>query len=390
MSASLTGNSLYTALPHRDARHVFMSTGGESAQTRPCAPGPLVSMSTDGVPPQDRLEWWRHMMESDVISTTLRSDQANRFRGRVRAVDLPDTRVAAFTFSPLSARREPVHIRRHDPESYFLFLVQGSPVRLEQSRTISCLTSGCMAVFDTSHPLVADFPSQNGRRQRITLMQLPRTSLPLPSDKIDQLLSRPLDTRSPAGVLLGHLLSSFLDSVTHGSPAEVHRMGTIGVDLAAAFFAGLLKVGDSLPVETREHVLLVRINAFIDHNLGDPELRPATVAAHHHISVRTLHLLFRTQPETVSATIRRRRLERCRTDLTDPRLRHRTIGEIAIRWGFRHPADFSRAFRAAYGTAPSDLRHSVLRQSPGKPVSGTFRRHNWVPPPSTASSAPVV
>ncbi|MGY0056499.1 helix-turn-helix domain-containing protein [Streptomyces sp. LZ34] len=306
------------------------------------------------------------MMENDVMSVTLTSDRTNPFRGRVHAVDLPSTRVATFSFSPLSARRGPAQIRRHDPENYFLFLVQGSMIQLEQSRNVACLTSGGMAVFDTSHPLAADFPSQDGCRHRVSLMQLPRTSLPLPFDKMDQLLGRSLVARSPAGVLLGHFLSGFPDSAAHGGLAELHRMGTIGVDLAAAFFAALLDVGDALPVETREHVLLVRVNAFIDHNLGDPELRPAAIAAHHHISVRTLHLLFRTQPGTVSATIRRRRLERCRTDLIDPRLRHRTIGDIAIRWGFRHLADFSRAFRAAYGTAPSDFRNSVFRRSPGE------------------------
>ncbi|MDX3232195.1 helix-turn-helix domain-containing protein [Streptomyces sp. ME19-01-6] len=193
---------------------------------------------------------------------------------------------------------------------------------------------------------------------------MPRTSLPLPFDKTDQLLSRSLVARSAAGVLLGHFLSGFQDSAAHSSLAELHRMGSIGADLAAAFLAGLLDVGDALPVETREQVFLVRVNAFIERDLGDPELRPAAIAAYHHISVRTLHQLFRTQPETVSATIRRRRLERCRTDLTDPRLRHRTIGDTALRWGFRHPADFSRAFRAAYGTSPSDFRDSVFPRCP--------------------------
>ncbi|MFD9904331.1 helix-turn-helix domain-containing protein [Streptomyces sp. NPDC059063] len=112
-------------------------------------------------------------------------------------------------------------------------------------------------------------------------------------------------------------------------------------------------------METRENLLLTRVRAFIEQNLGNPDLRPATIAAHHHMSVRALHLLFRTQPETVAALIRRRRLERCRADLGDPRLRHRTIGEISARWGFRALADFSRAFRAAYGVPPSELRRAA-------------------------------
>ncbi|MFJ4645458.1 helix-turn-helix domain-containing protein [Streptomyces bobili] len=68
-------------------------------------------------------------------------------------------------------------------------------------------------------------------------------------------------------------------------------------------------------------------------------------------------MMFRQERETVAAAIRRRRLERGRADLADPRLRRRTIAETAARWGYRHPADFSRAFRRAHGISPSDYRH---------------------------------
>ncbi|MGO4423445.1 AraC family transcriptional regulator, partial [Streptomyces sp. MCAF7] len=83
------------------------------------------------------------------------------------------------------------------------------------------------------------------------------------------------------------------------------------MDLAATLPTARLGAQDTLPAETRNAVLLARINAFIDHHLGDPELGPAAIAAHHHVSVRTLHLLFQSEPETVSAWIRRCRLEHC-------------------------------------------------------------------------------
>nr|WSX47797.1 helix-turn-helix transcriptional regulator [Streptomyces sp. NBC_00974] len=109
-----------------------------------------------------------------------------------------------------------------------------------------------------------------------------------------------------------------------------------------------------------------RIRAFVDHNLPDLRLGPDTIAAHHHISVRLLHSLFQEEPETVAATIRRLRLERSRADLADPRLSHSKVGEIAARWGFRHPADFSRAFRLAYGMPPSDYRRLALLRGDGQ------------------------
>lgn len=88
------------------------------------------------------------------------------------------------------------------------------------------------------------------------------------------------------------------------------------------------------------------------------------LGAHHHISVRSLHTLFRRQGETMAAPIRRRRLECCHADLTAPRLWRRSIGAIAARWGIVRPADFSRAFRAAYGVTPRELRQAALRALP--------------------------
>jgi AraC-like DNA-binding protein len=106
--------------------------------------------------------------------------------------------------------------------------------------------------------------------------------------------------------------------------------------------------------------LVARIEAFIEHNLGDPELTPAEIAAHHHISLSYLHRLFQPQELTVAASIRRRRLEHARADLADPALRSQPVQAIAARWSFRHAADFSRAFRAAHGMPPGSYRHLAL------------------------------
>ena len=59
-----------------------------------------------------------------------------------------------------------------------------------------------------------------------------------------------------------------------------------------------------------------RIAGYIEARLADPALSPPGIAAAHHISVRRLHKLFEDQPLTVAALIRRRRLERCRAELT--------------------------------------------------------------------------
>lgn len=318
-----------------------------------------MAVDAGSIPAQDRFGWLSDMVGHEVMSVSIRSAHAARFQGRVEAVDLPYGQVSTFSNSPMTARRSPVQIRRQDPEAYFLILVRDSSIRLEQGRGVACLEAGDMALFSTSHPLACEFYDR-GQPVRVTLLRLPRTVLPLAGGRADRLLAEPLPGRTGSAALLGPYLTGLPEAAAACGPAELTRLGAIGVDLATSLLATRLGAQDELPVETRKAVLLARINAFIDHHLADPELRPAAIAAHHHISVRTLHLLFRGEPEPVAASIRRRRLERCHADLTDPALRHRTIGEIAARWGFRHPADFSRAFRGVYGASPSEARAHAL------------------------------
>lgn len=316
----------------------------------------FLTMGSDSVPEPDRFSWWAEVVD-ELMPVSISSAHAPRFEGRLEAVGmLPRSQVTTFTFSPMTARRSLAQIRRQDPEDYFMILVGGrSSIRLEQSRNVACLGSGEMTLYSSSRPLISDFHDPE-QRCRMTVLRLPRTALPLADGRADRLLAEPLPTGTGSAALLAPYLTGLPDAARNCGPAELARLGSVAVDLAASLLAARLGEQDALPVETRRAALLARINAFIDHNLADPWLRPAAIAAHHHISVRTLHTLFRDAPEPVAATVRRRRLQRSHADLTDPALRHRTIGETAARWGFRNPADFSRAFRAAYGVSPSEAR----------------------------------
>ena len=100
---------------------------------------------------------------------------------------------------------------------------------------------------------------------------------------------------------------------------------------------------------------------YVDENLGDEKLSPATIAAAHAVSVRTLYSAVDGLGLTLAAHIRNRRLARCYDDLV---LGAAPVAEIGARWGFPNPAHFSRAFQQRYGMPPSRLRRR-LSSSPG-------------------------
>lgn len=99
-----------------------------------------------------------------------------------------------------------------------------------------------------------------------------------------------------------------------------------------------------------------------DRRLTDPDLTPESLAGRLHVSVRTLQRAFGTTGETVSAYIRRRRLDEARRALTGPR--PPAVSAIAARWQFADSSHFIRAFRGRYGQTPARYAREVPAHAP--------------------------
>lgn len=74
------------------------------------------------------------------------------------------------------------------------------------------------------------------------------------------------------------------------------------------------------------------------------------------MSVRYLHRLFEPTGESFAAVVTRRRLAACRAALENPAERRRSVADIGLGWGFGILPTFYRAFAAAFGRSPGDVR----------------------------------
>ncbi|MFI0720692.1 helix-turn-helix domain-containing protein [Streptomyces sp. NPDC021224] len=318
----------------------------------------VVTLSNSALAAQDRFGWYVDVIQDRLAPLAMASPYARDFPAEIVHTDLGAAQLARFSFPALDATRTPRHIRRGGAEAYMLGLVHRSPIQVTQQRASVAVDRGGLVFFDMAYPLEAVFPDL-AERSVVTVLQLPRASFPLPGDRMERLHARPVPTRGATGSLLRQLMGTALGQVADQTVAETLRLGTIAVDLAAAFLAGHLDAAGLLPADTRSRTLRARIEAFIEANLGDPGLTPGVIAARHHISVRTLHQVFGSEAESVMATVRRRRLERCRAALATPALRELPIGVLAARWGFSSAAEFSRVFKRTYGTTPRQFRNET-------------------------------
>lgn len=121
--------------------------------------------------------------------------------------------------------------------------------------------------------------------------------------------------------------------------------------------AGAALAGDPVNVHTDN---MYRICQTIELLLGNSELTLSWVAEAHGVTTSYIQERFAQSGRTFSEYVKRRRLERCRSDLVSPLFAQQSVAEICYRWGFSAPAHFSRVFRAMYGTPPSEYRRLEL------------------------------
>ncbi|MEV0678860.1 helix-turn-helix domain-containing protein [Actinosynnema sp. NPDC050436] len=305
----------------------------------------------------DRVDAWRHITSSALVPTEFHIPEPASFAARLDATTLGVAQVTALRYGSLRSTRTARLIRRSDPEQYQVGVVLTGRQGIDQNRTCACLDAGQLVLYDSSQrfeAVVGDCAAES------VVLQFPKRLLPLPAARVDRLLARPIPATHGIGRLVTRFLVGLVEDRAEFSPHDALRLGHTTIDLVSALLAHCLD-DDTPPPHSPTYLLYLRIVSFVDDTLHQPDLAPATIASAHNISVRYLHRIFQQHhPVSVTAHLRHRRLDRCRRDLTDPTLRHRTIAAIAARWGFTRSGEFSRTFRRETGMSPSDYRTEAL------------------------------
>ncbi|QFG24668.1 helix-turn-helix domain-containing protein [Actinomadura sp. WMMB 499] len=317
---------------------------------------------SEDLPPADRFGYWRECLSSTHAPLDMSSEHADDFRVRQRVLRLGAVTIWPATFQPMVCRRTPRLIRRSDPETYHLSLVRRGTAGASWGKNDVTYRPSDLHVQDSSRSCTT-WAKGPGTIDTVGL-EMPRNLLSLPQSLADRMIGRPVPGVEGIGALLsGFLVQLSSDAGTY-RPSDGSRLGTVLIDLVSALFAHTVEAERELAPESRQRTLVLTVRAFIERHLHDPALTPASIAAAHHISLSYLHRVFQPDGTTVAVWIRRRRLERARRDLTDPALGGLQVGQIAARWGFSHPAVFTRAFRAAYDVSPSEFRRARREPDP--------------------------
>lgn len=310
-----------------------------------------VRCDTASVPAADRAELWVEATSQLFVPLECTPTDPQTFNGRLQAGSVGPLALCGLEVMPHTVRRTPRLANNTEGNYYKLSLMLGGEALVVQDRREAVLRPGDFALYDCSRP----YTLVGGDSFRMLICMLPRDVLALGPDQIERITA----TRIVGGDGLGWAMAPFLKrladlAIRDEVPTDAHRVAESVIDLVESLCKSLIGGGADLGVSRSE--LMLRIRAYVEGNLGDPDLAPARIAAAHFVSKRYLHKLFEAEGVSVSRFVRERRLERCRADLADPKRRDHTVTSIGACWGLADSAHFSRLFREAYGCTPTEYR----------------------------------
>ncbi|MBF6071703.1 helix-turn-helix domain-containing protein [Nocardia farcinica] len=217
------------------------------------------------------------------------------------------------------------------------------------------LVPGDFALLDTRLAYQLTF----GTRFHCLVLEIPAELIPVRPGELRSMIARRVPGHTGIGKLVGQFLGGVAQQVLDCDLRAGHDLASAMINLVVAALQQTA-AQQAPPVDTSRQSLLQRVKAYIEARLDEPELAPAEIARANHISLRYLQKIFEAEGTTVSDWVRRRRLERCRIELIDPRHDSAPIGAIAARWGFIDSSYFSRIFKATYGATPREFRSGAL------------------------------
>ncbi len=312
--------------------------------------------STDLVPASGRLDAWYTTAKQICGDCRFHFPKQYPFHGSIERRSVAGLDLTRFSSSPLSFDKFPV-VSASSPDRCCIIITQLEGVRRYcQEGTVAVLKPGDSTLLDSGRPWSSNCAGDCARlylraplwfvENRLRVTRLP----PLPR----------IPGASGLGATLFRLASSLYEQAEILTPEE----GLAAIEAYLDILSGCIghREAGATPMG-RSSDLCSRIEQFIEAHLADPALNPASVASAVGISVRHLQRLFAAKGSTVAEWARERRLERCWTDLSDPRFCGKSITEISFFWGFSDSAHFSRSFKARFGVSPRTFRSRAWSDS---------------------------
>jgi AraC family transcriptional activator of tynA and feaB len=307
------------------------------------------SFSTELIPVSDRVDAWQWRAQQICGDCHIQLPRHGSFYGSIDSRRVWGLQLTRFASSSLSFRKRPTETATPENRSCIVITQLKGVRHYSQNDASVILGPTDSTLIDSGLPWSSSCPTECAR----LYLRVPRWLIEDRTRTSEVPLTRRIPGTTGPGAALFRISTSLHEE------AETWKAGEGTAALDAYFDILNTCIGHPEPdlvAGQQRSELSSRIQSFIETHLTESSMGPAEIASAVGISVRHLHRMFSLRGHTVGDWIRWRRLQQCRHDLADPRLRERSITEIAFFWGFSDSAHFSRCFRKQFGICPRRFR----------------------------------
>jgi AraC-like DNA-binding protein len=320
-----------------------------------------------------RRQAWRDAICEIYLQVDCVAEKQYDYAGFVREARLGAVTLTDTLLSPQSIHRQNHHIAHLDKDCYYLGIEHIGAVNIHQAGSSFLLRPGVGGLYYANEP----YDLRCDVKSRQFWIELPRQAFDRRFDSGRPPLLTHFNLSRGLGRIAAEFCATLAEEGAHVDEPSRERLGEQFMDILALALSG---EPDRQPADENSvrRARLRSVQAYIEANLGDPNLSLATIAKHNGVSLRYLHQLFRLMDMSVSEWLRLRRLQRCRDLLASPRNANQSITEIAYSMGFSSSSHFSNLFRAQFNVRPSDVRGASVATSASRDDVAPSRRRGMV------------
>jgi AraC-like DNA-binding protein len=307
-------------------------------------------LTTDPVPPSDRVAVTREVFGRHVLNLDLEPDPEQPLRVDFHMRALDGLKIITGAASGVVSRRTPALLADSN-DDLFLSLNETNDFYVRHRGVETVMGPGDAVLASCAEPIA--FRRTSGRAIGLCA---PRSAfahaIPRIEDFAGQLIPRhtePLRLLKAYVNSLGEDEALATADLRHLVVCHVQDLIMLAVNAASAVRAGAAGRG-------LKAARLRAIKSHIAGRLTSPALSVGSVAAAHGLTERYVQRLFEAEGVTFSSFVSRQRLARAHRLLHDPRAGGQAVGAIAYDCGFGDVAHFNRVFRRLYGQSPSEVR----------------------------------
>jgi AraC-like DNA-binding protein len=305
-------------------------------------------MSTHGLPPGQQLEAWRGWFSS-VFEVEQPVHAQQGFPAESRHWALDGFGICQVSGPTLRATRTRALVRRNPVDHWCLTLGQHDT---GISTPDDSLAVPAQTPFLVS--LGVNLASERVADERLHIY-LPRDSFAEIASQLDA--ARGIVLETGLGRLLGHFLRNLALSLPGLAPADLpHVTAAVRAMVGACVIPSPDRI--ELAAGQIDATRLDKIRRIVRRTLESPALDAGMLCGALGVSRTQLYRLLQGEGG-VARYIQKLRLEASHARLSDASSSD-TIAEIAARFGFDDPSQFSRAFRREFGVAPREVRVATL------------------------------